>query len=130
MSIGLRGPFGRGWPLEAVTAPQPRTLPVTTNIHRKGNVVMAAGGIGLAPLRSLIEHISMHRAEYGMVSIVIGARTPDDLLYQDEYDDWRSQGMNVICSVDRASSDWKGQIGVVTLLLERLEIPYPSKQPS
>ncbi len=127
MSLGLRGPFGRGWPLKVATKFDQKTQPVSTNIYRKGDVVIAAGGIGLAPLRSLIEHISWHRSEYGTVSIVIGARSPSDLLYQDEYDDWRSRGMKVICTVDRDSSDWKGQIGVVTLLLERLDIPHPSQ---
>ncbi|MCY2976764.1 MAG: FAD/NAD(P)-binding protein [Planctomycetota bacterium] len=127
MSLGLRGPFGRGWPLEPVTNSTAKVSTSTKNDHPKnGDVIIVAGGIGLAPLRSMVEHIGSRRAEYGTVSIVVGARSPGDLLYQDEYEDWRSRKMKVICTVDRASLDWKGQIGVVTLLLERLEISHPS----
>jgi NAD(P)H-flavin reductase len=124
MSLGLRGPFGRGWPLKlASDSGDDRQTLSRRSYARNGDVVIVAGGIGLAPLRSMVMHIAAHREEYGSVHLVIGARTPDDLLYQDEYVDWRSQRITVDCTVDRGSPDWKGQIGVVTLLLERLEIP-------
>ena len=128
MSFGLRGPFGKGWPMcpETDSGSEMRTVSKGTRATN-GDVIIVAGGIGLAPLRSMVRHIAAHRKEYGNVSIVIGARTPDDLLFQDEYDDWRSKEMAVNCTVDRALPDWKGQIGVVTLLLERLEIPHPAQ---
>lgn len=126
MSLGLRGPFGRGWPLQTPTGSE-GGLPfgLNGNLTKYGDIIIVAGGIGLAPLRSMVNHIATHREDYGVVSIVIGARTPDDLLYQEEYDVWRSRDIIVKCTVDRASPAWKGQIGVVTLLLDRLDIPRP-----
>jgi NAD(P)H-flavin reductase len=101
-SVGMRGPFGRPWPLEQA---------------RGSDLVIIGGGIGLAPLRSAIESIAQHRGTYGQVHILIGARTPADLLYSHEYDAWRSHGMVVIPTVDRADAQWKGKVGVVPLLL-------------
>jgi NAD(P)H-flavin reductase len=125
MSLGIRGPFGTSWPVGASIAHGSSSTSSAT-LPKYGDIVIAAGGIGLAPLRSVVHHIAANRQDYGMVNVVIGARTPDDLLYQEEFDDWRSKRMNVLCTVDRASHDWKGQIGVVTLLLERLAIPNPT----
>jgi NAD(P)H-flavin reductase len=126
MSLGLRGPYGRGWPLQLPTD-SGVGFQSGLNASNHADIIIVAGGIGLAPLRSMVKHIIMHRQNYGAVSILIGARTPDDLLYQDEYDDWRSRRITVSSTVDRAAMDWKGQIGVVTLLLNRLEIPRPAE---
>jgi NAD(P)H-flavin reductase len=127
LPLGLRGPFGRGWPLQPPTG---LGFDLQTGAKgsaaKNGDIIIVAGGIGLAPLRSMVRHIAKHRQDYGVVSIVIGARTPGDLLYQEEYDDWRAQKISVDCTVDRAAADWKGQIGVVTLLLDRLDIPHPT----
>ena len=102
--VGLRGPFGTAWPIESF----------------KGcDVVIAAGGIGLAPLRPVIYHIANHREDFGKVYLLYGARTPKDLLYPDEYPAWEESDMNVMVTVDRADQDWKGQVGVVPMLFYR-----------
>jgi len=105
--LGLRGPFGVGWPLAD---------------HQGRDVVIAAGGIGLAPLRPAIYHILNHRADYGKVTIIYGARTPSDLLFRGEYDAWSEKGMEVLITVDRGDEDWTGQVGVVPILFYRLRL--------
>jgi NAD(P)H-flavin reductase len=128
MSLGLRGPFGTGWPLGPLTDSSSKPSTAYANgLQKNGDIIIVAGGIGLAPLRSVVNHIAAHRPEYGTVAVVIGARTSEDLLYQDEYDDWQNKHIHVVTTVDRPSPDWKGHIGVVTLLLERLEIPQPTR---
>ncbi len=105
--IGLRGPFGSCWPVD----------------RKRGNdVVIACGGIGLAPLRPAIYHILNHRADYGRVILLYGARTPKDLLYTSEYDAWRDKGLEVEITVDIGDSNWKGHIGVVPVLFYRLRL--------
>ncbi|MEX2161365.1 MAG: FAD/NAD(P)-binding protein [Anaerolineales bacterium] len=105
--LGLRGPFGTSWPIEKF----------------KGNdVVIAAGGIGLAPLRPAIYQILDHRADYGKVTIIYGARTPADLLYPREYDAWRNRDVEVLVTVDRGDASWTGQVGVVPILFYRLRL--------
>jgi len=116
MQLGLRGPFGRPWPVDLML-----------NGDSPWDVIIVAGGIGLAPLRALIEFVGGHRAQFGDVQVLLGARTPDDLLYRDQYEVWQEQHMQVETSVDRATADWTGHIGVVTLLLERLPVPRPQQ---
>lgn len=105
--LGLRGPFGTPWPIAA----------------QKGqDVVIAAGGIGLAPLRPAIYHILDHRADYGKVSIIYGARSPKDLLYPSEYDAWRAKDVEVMVTVDRGDEGWTGSVGVVPILFYRFRM--------
>ncbi len=101
--IGLRGPYGSSWPVGR---------------YAGWNIVIAAGGIGLAPLRPAIYQIIAQRNMFGRVRLVYGARTPDDLLYQNEFDAWRKAGIEVSVTVDFAGDDWHGSIGVVPTLLE------------
>lgn len=101
--LGVRGPFGRGWDLPAPAG---------------ADLVVVAGGLGLAPLRPIVQHAADDRDRYGRVVVLIGARTPDDLLYPDEYDDWRGAGLDVRTIVDRATADWTGRVGVVTTLFD------------
>jgi NAD(P)H-flavin reductase len=110
-SIGLRGPFGSSWPVEQC---------------RGRNVVLVAGGIGLAPLRPAISALLANRNDFGQLSLLIGAREPSGLLYPTEYGSWRVQGMSVQVTVDQAVDDWKGNLGVVTTLLDRLPLPDPA----
>ena len=112
-SLGLRGPFGSSWPLDLLT----QTLPA--------DLVLAAGGLGLAPLRSLIEHIVEHRSQFGEVTLLIGARTSEDLLYFEEYGRWRAHRIRVKTTVDRPDGQWGGHVGVVTLLLDRTHLTNP-----
>ena len=108
--LGLRGPFGTSWPLEACAG---------------ADVILAAGGIGLAPLRSAVAAILSDRPRYGRVTLIYGARTPASLLYPGQFADWDAGGIRVQATVDRASSDWRGNIGVVPLLLDRLRPLLP-----
>jgi NAD(P)H-flavin reductase len=105
--LGARGPYGTAWPVEA---------------FRGQDMVVAAGGLGLAPLRPAIYHFIRHRADFGRVTILYGARTPTDLLYAAEYDAWRAAGLDVQITVDVGSPDWRGSIGFVTALLAKLTL--------
>ncbi len=100
-TIGVRGPFGSIWPVENC---------------RGRDVVIACGGIGLAPLRPAIYEILNHRDDYGRVILLYGARTPSGLLYTSEYDSWRANKIDLEVTVDIGNEDWKGHIGVVPLL--------------
>jgi NAD(P)H-flavin reductase len=99
--IGIRGPFGTHWPIEQLEGK---------------DIVIAAGGIGLPPLRPVIYHIIRNRAKYGKVILLYGARTPADLLYTSEFEAWRKADIVVQSTVDRADDTWKGQVGVVSRL--------------
>lgn len=104
-TLGLRGPFGTSWPLAEC-------------IGR--DVVLVSGGIGLAPLRPAIYTFLHNRRQFGRLNLLYGARSPDTLLYQRQYDQWSRQGMIVQTTVDRSAAGWMGNVGVVTLLLQRL----------
>jgi len=103
--LGLRGPLGNSWPVEAAEG---------------GDVVVVAGGIGLAPLRPVVLHTLARRAQFGAVSVLYGARTPPDLLYTDELSRW-SDELAVEVTVDAADTSWTGRVGVVPKLLEHTE---------
>ena len=106
-SIGIRGPFGRPWPLET---------------YRGCDIILTAGGIGLAPLRPVIYRIINHRAHFGKVIVLYGARTPADLLYVNEYQQWEQHDIQVMTTVDRADESWQGQVGVVPMLFYRTSL--------
>jgi NAD(P)H-flavin reductase len=102
--LGLRGPFGSSWPVE---------------LAEGKDVVVVAGGIGLAPLRSVIYHVMARRERYGLVALLYGARTPADMLYRRELERWRSHfDLEVFVTVDRATGTWRGSVGVVTKLIQ------------
>jgi NAD(P)H-flavin reductase len=83
---------------------------------RGRDVVIACGGIGLAPLRPAIYEILNRREDFGRVILLYGARTPSGLLYTSEYEWWRAKDIDLQVTVDIGDADWKGQIGVVPLL--------------
>jgi NAD(P)H-flavin reductase len=101
-SVGVRGPYGTAWDLDSAAG---------------GDVVIVAGGIGLAPLRPLVVSAIANRGRYRRVLLLVGARTPADLLYGGERRAWREAGIEVLLTVDRPDSDWTGAVGVVTTLL-------------
>lgn len=103
--IGVRGPFGVGWPVEAADG------------H---DVVIVAGGIGLAPLRPVLYRLLADRDRYGKAVLLYGTRTPADLLFRREIELWRSRlDMHVYVTVDRAIGSWHGYVGVVTTLIPK-----------
>lgn len=104
-ALGVRGPFGSSWPVESAEGK---------------DVVIVAGGIGLAPLRSVMHHVMDRRERYGRVALLYGARTPADILYRRELEHWRAQfDLDVLVTVDRAAGAWRGSVGVVTKLIPR-----------
>ncbi|MGA7906581.1 MAG: FAD/NAD(P)-binding protein [Candidatus Sulfotelmatobacter sp.] len=109
--VGVRGPYGKGWPVEQAVG---------------RDVVVVAGGIGLAPLRPVIYQVLGNRKQYGRLVILYGARSPRDLLYRKELAAWaREPQTQVLVTVDYGGLSWKGHVGVVTTLLR-----YARLQPS
>ncbi|NUT34338.1 MAG: FAD/NAD(P)-binding protein [Hamadaea sp.] len=107
--LGLRGPFGRGW-----------------SLPDGGDLVIVGGGIGLAPLRPLVRDAIAQRNRFGSIDLLVGARTPEDLLFAEEADSWRAASVGVHVTVDRATPAWPGDVGVVTALLPRLALNGPA----
>lgn len=104
-ALGLRGPYGSAWPMEQM---------------RGRDVLVVAGGLGLAPLRPAIYHLLRERAAYGRVAVICGARSTSELLFVPELDAWSRRGdVEVLITVDRADRSWTGNVGVVTALLRR-----------
>ncbi|HEY8065661.1 MAG TPA: FAD/NAD(P)-binding protein [Methylosinus sp.] len=103
--IGLRGPFGRGWPMQEAEG---------------RDVIVVAGGLGLAPLRPALYRLFAEREKYGRIVLLFGARSPQDMLFRDELEQWRGRlDVEVEATVDHARGDWRGNVGVVTSLISR-----------
>ena len=105
-TLGVRGPFGSSWPIEECVG---------------RDVVVVAGGTGLAPLRPVVYELTQQQRQYGRLHLLYGARSPETRLYLSEYESWEREGMMVQTTVDRSQPGYKGNIGVVPLLLERLQ---------
>lgn len=106
--IGLRGPFGRGWPL--------------AEAYGK-DLLLLAGGIGLAPLRPLLYQAMAERERFRSVHLLVGARSAGDLLYSDELLAWKEQGkLQLQVTVDAADPDWQGDVGVITELIPKCRV--------
>lgn len=101
--LGVRGPYGTGWPV----------------IEAEGaDVAIIAGGLGLAPLRPAVYHVLANRARYGRVSILFGARNPNEMLFRHELETWRQAlDIDTLVTVDHADPDWHGHVGVVPALI-------------
>ncbi|MBI5163218.1 MAG: FAD/NAD(P)-binding protein [Magnetospirillum sp.] len=103
--IGVRGPYGIPWPVEAAFG---------------RDLVFVAGGVGLAPLRPAIYQAMANRERFGKVMVLYGARTPEDILFKKEIERWRGRfDMDVAVTVDRATGKWGGNVGVVTNLVAK-----------
>jgi NAD(P)H-flavin reductase len=103
--IGVRGPFGSAWPVAEQTG---------------RHIVFVAGGLGLAPLRPAIYHVLNNRDQYAGLTVVYGSRSPHDLLYAEEVRGWKSRfDTEIEVTVDHAEPGWTGQVGVVTVPLDR-----------
>jgi NAD(P)H-flavin reductase len=106
--IGIRGPFGTGWPMQAA---------------RGKDVIIVAGGIGLAPLRPAIYEVLRNRDRYGRLILLYGARSPRELLYRKELAAWaRQPDTQVLVTVDYGGLGWHGNVGVVTTLFKHARL--------
>ncbi len=106
--VGIRGPFGRGFPIEK---------------YRGKDVLFAPGGLGLAPLRSLINQVLDERAKFGRVIILYGARNPSELLFKNELAEWaKREDIELLVTVDRGDASWSGNTGVITTLFKHVTI--------
>jgi len=105
--LGIRGPFGSDWPVDA---------------GHGADVVIVAGGVGLAPVRPIVYEVLAHRDRYGRALVLYGGREPEQLLYSAELDAWRAQGLEVDVTVDIASGSWSGKVGVVPTLIARTDL--------
>ncbi len=107
--ITIRGPYGNGFPVDTAFAGQ--------------NLLFVAGGIGLAPLRSVINYVRHYRDRYGRVDIVYGSRSMQDLVdYKEIIDEWcKEDGINVHLTIDREQEEWKGHVGFVPNYVSELD---------
>ncbi len=105
--LEVRGPYGRGWEVED---------------GRGGDVVLVAGGIGLAPLRPVVYQLMAARGRYRRVVVLSGARSPADQLYPDELERWRDHGLDVETIVDHGGAAWRGRVGLVTRLVPQVDV--------
>jgi NAD(P)H-flavin reductase len=104
-TLGVRGPYGSVWPVD---------------LAEGYDVVVVAGGIGLAPLRPVIYHLLSNRSKYGKLVLLYGTRTPEDILFRKELESWRARfDLETHLTVDRATGPWHGNVGVVTTLITR-----------
>ena len=108
--IGVRAPLGKGFPVDQL----------------KGHdILFIAGGIGMAPLRTLLLYMLDNRQDYGDIMVIYGARSPEDLCYTYEFDEWRSGGVRLVLTVDREFPGWKKRVGFVpTVLTEEAPSSY------
>ena len=105
--VGIRGPFGNGFDIR--------------NFYDK-DVVLVAGGCGIAPLRPLMDSIVANRKKFGKVYFIYGAKNPNDILFQKDLLEWQNKA-KVLVTVEEPSSDWHGKVGVITKLFDEIKIP-------
>lgn len=109
-TVGIRGPFGRPFPLKS---------------FQGKDLLFAVGGLGLAPARSVINQVLDERGKFGRVTILYGARTPADLLFTDELEEWRDRDdVELHVTVDKPADGWEGNVGVITTLFPKVRV-YP-----
>jgi sulfhydrogenase subunit gamma (sulfur reductase) len=113
--IGIRGPFGNSFPLEEMEGK---------------DLLIIGGGIGLAPLRSVILNVFDNREKYGKIDIIYGARSPQDLVFTSEYEEWQAvDNSRLHLTVDRGDEEWKGNVGLVPTFLKEIN-PSPENTTS
>jgi NAD(P)H-flavin reductase len=104
-AVGVRGPFGSAWPVEEAAG---------------ADVLIAAGGLGYAPVRPVLQALLARRQRYGRVVLLYGARSPEEILFRRELEARRGRlDVDIEVTVDHAGSDWRGHVGVVTTLVRR-----------
>lgn len=106
-TVWLRGPFGRGFDLAELEGK---------------DLLFVGGGIGIVPMRSLVKAVLARRKSFGSLTLIYGARGPDEMLFTEEMDGWRKGGMDVLLTVDKPDPRWKGHAGVVTTLIPKVKV--------
>ncbi len=107
-TVGLRGPFGKGYPLDS---------------FKDKEILVVGGGVGLAPLRSLLFALFENIDKFKRVSIKYGARMPEELLYRDSYDEWsKKPKTDLAVTIDVPAPGWSGKVGLVTTLLDGVDV--------
>jgi NAD(P)H-flavin reductase len=107
--IGVRAPLGNGFPYEAMQG---------------RDILFIGGGIGMAPLRTLLLTMIDRRQDFGDITVIYGARTPQDLCYTYEFDEWRAGKVNLVLTVDTEFPGWTERVGFVPTVLKE-ESPAP-----
>jgi sulfite reductase subunit B len=109
--VGIRGPFGKGFPV---------------NELKGRDLLFIAGGIGIVPLRSLINYALDERKDFGKINILMGCKDPESMLYKDEVRKWSELiGVNFLCTVDKGAPDWQGNVGLITNLIPGVDLDVP-----
>lgn len=103
--VGIRGPFGTSFPME--------------EMHGQ-NILLIAGGLGLAPLRAPIGYVQENRSLFKTVDIIYGTKDPSQLLFTYQYDMWRKDDINMILVVEKPDERWNGPVGLITKVLEQI----------
>lgn len=107
-TVGVRGPYGKPYPLEK---------------FRDKEIFIVGGGVGFAPLRALFLTLVHNISEYKKIYIRYGARTPEDIIYKQWIPEWEKlQGVDMLFTVDVGNKDWKGNVGVVTVILDKIPV--------
>jgi len=112
--VGIRGPFGHGFEPDKMV---------------EKDILFVAGGIGLAPLRSLIHYVVdlERRSSFGKVTILYGARSPEEVLFKEDLASWKQRDdVDLRVTVDRGDANWTGHVGVITTLFPELEVDAPN----
>jgi len=107
--VAVRGPYGTPWPMDSVAGK---------------NLLVVTGGIGMAPMRPVILQLLNHRERFGRVVLLYGGRTPQDLLFTNEWDQWKGRGLEVHVSVDTADDTWHGEVGVIPMDFYRVRMDW------
>jgi sulfhydrogenase subunit gamma (sulfur reductase) len=110
--VGIRGPFGTSFPMEQMIGQ---------------NILLIAGGLGLAPLRTPIAYVQENRHRFNDVDIIYGTKDPSQLLFTYQYDAWRADDITLTISVERSDQSWKGPVGLITNVLEDI---FSSRDPA
>ncbi|MDJ0921900.1 MAG: FAD/NAD(P)-binding protein [Henriciella sp.] len=104
--VGIRGPFGQGWPMDGVDG---------------CDLVLMAGGVGLAPIRPVLHAVLEQQVQPVRTQLMYGARDPGDILYANKLPDWAQLGIDIQTIVDRSDAKWSGQVGLVTSLVTQAD---------
>ncbi|MEM2899328.1 MAG: FAD/NAD(P)-binding protein [Thermoplasmata archaeon] len=104
--VGIRGPYGNGFPMDSI----------------KGkDVLVVSGGMGLAPLRGAIDYMLDNRKDYGKITVFLGCKEPSAILFGKDIERWMKK-IEFLITVDQACEGWKGNVGVVTTLFDKVEL--------